>query len=131
MEITHHTRNLPIAPRKLRLVADAVRHVPTDKALSLLDLLPQKGGHLIFKALKAAIDMAKTHDLDVTALTVHTIKVDQGRVLKRVIGHSRGRMAPIMKQHSHLTLVLTGEAQKRATVKAKATPKSAEQGEEN
>lgn len=122
MEITHRTKNLRIAPRKLRLVADKMRYEKADKALGLLPLIPNKGAGLLFKSLESAVQVAKDQDIDASTLVIQRIWCDEGRRLKRYIGHSRGRMAPIQKLHSHLSIVLTGEAQqaKRRTKKAAA-----------
>jgi large subunit ribosomal protein L22 len=130
MEFTHKTNNLAIAPRKLRLVADAMKHKDAALVLSLLALIPNKGAGLIRKSLLSAIDMVKqTSDTDLSTLIVHRIMCNTGRTYKRSIGHSRGRMAPIMKQHSHLSIVLTGDQAKRVK-KAAPTPKLTQQKEE-
>ncbi|MBU6389089.1 50S ribosomal protein L22 [Patescibacteria group bacterium] len=134
MIITHHTRNLRITPRKLRLVADSIRYKDAAAASQLLGLLPQKGAGLILKSLKSAIQVAKDKDLDPATLTIQRILCDEGSSFKRVISHSRGRMSRIMKKSSHLSIVLTGEAPTKSrrrpaasrTAKAKSQP-SAEQ----
>jgi len=128
MEITHVTQNLPIAPRKLRLVADSVRHQDVNSAMAVLALLPHKGARLMGKSLKAAAEMARDHNLDPATLQIQRLMCNTGRTYKRVIGHSRGRMAGIMKQHTHLVLVLSGEELKRT--KKATTPKPAEEQEE-
>ncbi len=120
MEITHHTRNLRIAPRKLRLVIDTIRHTPAQKAVSVLRLTPRKGADIAFKSLQSAIQVAKDRDLDVNSLTIQQVWCDEGTSLKRMVSHSRGRMSRIMKKYSHLSIVLTGEpAAKRSTRKLK------------
>ena len=108
MEILHRTHNLRIAPRKLRLVADKIRYQEARNALGLLNLIPNKGGGLIHKALRSAVQMAKDHNIDPATLVIQRVWCDEGSSMKRAIGHSRGRMSPIMKKNSHLSLVLTG-----------------------
>jgi large subunit ribosomal protein L22 len=130
MEFIHKTNNLSIAPRKLRLVADSMKHKDAAHVVALLALIPNKGAGLLRKSLLSAIDMVKqTSDTDPSTLIVHRIMCNTGRTYKRSIGHSRGRMAPIMKQHSHLSIILTGE-QLKHTKKAAPTTKPTQQKEE-
>ena len=107
MEITHFTKNLPITSRKLRLVANTVKYKNATEALGLLNLLPNKGAHLMFKSLSSAIAMAKDNGTAVENLTIQRIMCNDGRTLKRMMGHSRGRMAMIMKKATHLSIVLS------------------------
>lgn len=109
MEITHKTHNLRIAPRKLRLVADKIRHMKADHAMGLLPLVVNKGAQLAQKSLKSAIQVAKDNNLNPDSLIIQGIWCDEGMKLKRVIHRSRGRMAPIRKHYSHLSIVLVGE----------------------
>ena len=120
MEITHRTHNLHIAPRKLRLVADQVRYMTATKAAGVLPLVVNKGVHLIEKSLKSAIQVAKDNNLDVSTLVIQQIWCDEGMKLKRVISRSRGRMAPIRKHYSHLSIVLKGEVASKPNRRAKA-----------
>jgi large subunit ribosomal protein L22 len=114
MEITHRTNNLRIAPRKLRLVADKIRYQNASHALQLLPLIVNKGAGMLYKSLKSAVQVAEDNDLDTTQLIIQRIWCDEGKPLKRMIGHSRGRMAQIMKQSSHVSIVLKGEPKVKA-----------------
>jgi large subunit ribosomal protein L22 len=118
-QITHNTRGLRIAPRKLRLVVAKVRHMSADRAMQLLALLPQKGAPMVQRAIKSAIYAALDQNLDESTLVVQRIHVDEGTALKRLIKHSRGRSSMIMKKYSHLIVVLAGET-KVASPKRKA-----------
>lgn len=126
-EITHVTRNLRIAPRKLRLVADKMRHMPANHAMEVLPLVVNKGARLAEKSLKAAIEVAKDRNLNPNTLVIQRVWCGEGMKLKRIIGHSRGRMAPIHKHYSHLSIVLKGEPLVKAPRRA---AKPAEQPEE-
>jgi len=108
MELTHVTHNLRIAPRKLRLVADAMRHKSVDQALGILPLMPQKAAGLFYKALAAAKQTALDHGMNGETLVIQRVMSDEGRKLKRAVHRSRGRMFPIQKFHSHLTIVVKG-----------------------
>lgn len=121
MEITHRTHNLRIAPRKLRLVVDKMRYQKAEQALEVLNLIPNKGGLLVSKSLKSAIQVAKDNNLDSSTLIIQRAWCDEGTKLKRLVGASRGRMLRIMKHYTHLSLVLTGEEMTRTRRKVKTT----------
>ena len=132
-QITHHTRGLRIAPRKLRLVADKVRHLSADKAMQLTALLPQKGAPMIFRAVKSAIYAALDQNLDESTLVVQRIIIDEGAALKRLIKHSRGRSSMIMKKYSHINIVLAGDvkvapSKKKAAKTTEGAEKAATEG---
>ena len=129
MEVTHHTRNLTIAPRKLRLVADSMRYKTATQAVAMLPLMPQKGAGILLKSLKSAIQVAKDNDIDAETLVIHAVWCNEGSALKRSISRSRGRMTMIMKRHSHLSIVLTGEPAKRVSKKAASKPTQTEEVE--
>jgi large subunit ribosomal protein L22 len=125
IEVSHHTRNIRVAPRKLRLVVDKVRHMPADKAIALMPLVLKASSVHVEKALKAAVEAAKDKNLNPDTLVIQRIWADEGTAMKRIITRSRGRSTGIMKKFSHLTIVLKGEegvsAKKAAPKRIKAT----------
>lgn len=120
MELTHHTRNIRIAPRKLRLVAEQVKHMPVDKALGVLPLVNKGGALHVLKSLKAAVDAAKDKNYNMESLVIQRIFCDEATAMKRMMHHSRGRSSMIMKKYSHLSIVLKGEQVTKAKKVAKA-----------
>lgn len=116
-EITHHTRNIRIAPRKMRLVIDQVRHMQVEHALRVLPLVNKRGAEPIMKAVKAAMHAAIDQNLDPASLVIQQAWVDEAKALKRSIKFSRGRSGMIMKKYSHIGLVLKGEPKVRASKK--------------
>jgi large subunit ribosomal protein L22 len=127
MEFTHHTRNLRIAPRKLRLVSRTVVHKPAAEALLSLALINKKGAPLLAKAVKAAMAMAADQNLDQKSLVIQRILCNEGPRLKRFVGRSRGRITRIEKQYSHLALVMHGDPRTAARRRVKATPATPEE----
>ena len=53
METTAKLRGVRLSAQKGRLVADRVRGLPVDKALSLLSFSPQKAASIIRKVLES------------------------------------------------------------------------------
>lgn len=105
---------LHIAPRKVRLVAAALKGLSVNEAEAQLLLRPQRASKPLLKLLRSAIANAKNNKkVDADKLVVENMRVDQGPVFKRFIPRAMGRATPIHKKTSHVTLVLK-EVEKRA-----------------
>jgi large subunit ribosomal protein L22 len=102
--------NCPTSPRKMRLVADLVRGAEVEKALAILRFSQKEASRRIEKLLLSAIAnwQAKNEEGNVeeAALFVKEIKVDSGRMLKRLRPAPQGRAHRIRKRSNHVTLVL-------------------------
>jgi large subunit ribosomal protein L22 len=102
--------NCPTSPRKMRLVADQVRGEDVNKALAILKFSPKEASRRLEKLLLSAIAnwQAKNEEADVEAaeLFVKEIRVDGGRMLKRLRPAPQGRAHRIRKRSNHVTLVL-------------------------
>ena len=93
-----------IAPRKARLIADMVRGLPVDQALTSLEFSKRRGAWYLKSVLKSAIANAEESDADVANLVVSRSWVDEGPTIKRFQPKDRGRAHPINKRTSHLHL---------------------------
>ncbi len=102
--------NCPTSPRKMRLVADQVRGEDINKALAILKFSPKEASRRLEKLLLSAIAnwQAKNEEADLEAadLFVKEIRVDGGRMLKRLRPAPQGRAHRIRKRSNHVTLVL-------------------------
>lgn len=102
---------LRIAPRKVRLVADAIKGLPVNEAEALLSMNPRKPAEPILKLLRSAVSNARNNQrLDSNHLFIKEIRVDGGPMLKRMIPRAMSRATPIQKKSSHIFLVL-GESE--------------------
>ncbi|MDX8401601.1 MAG: 50S ribosomal protein L22 [Mariprofundaceae bacterium] len=107
-EVRALARNSRISPQKARLVADAIRGLPVDRALAILALSPKKGARMFEKVLRSAVANAEqNHGLDVDNLVVSTAKVDEGMTLKRFRPKGMGRMRKRFHRHSHLMVAVS------------------------
>ncbi|MDY7108334.1 MAG: 50S ribosomal protein L22 [Planctomycetota bacterium] len=95
-----------IAPRKARLVADMIRGLAVDQAMTALDFSKKRGAWYYKAVLKSALANAEEADADVARLFVRESRVDEGPTIKRFQPKDRGRAHPIMKRTSHLHIVL-------------------------
>lgn len=98
---------LRISPRKVRLVADLVRNRPAEEALKTLRFTSKAASRPLKKLIESAVANAENnHGLDIDALWVREIQVNEGPTLKRFRPRAQGRAFPIMKRTSHVSVVL-------------------------
>ena len=102
--------NCPTSPRKMRLIADLIRGMDADKALAELKLNPKEASGRMEKLLLSALANWETKNegkrMDENNLYVSEVKVDSGRMLKRVQPAPQGRAHRIRKRSNHVTLVV-------------------------
>ena len=103
METKATLRSARLSAQKGRLVADLIRGKKVDQALNILTFSPKKGAVLIKKVLESAIANAEHNDgADIDELTVKTIYVEKGAVLRRFTARAKGRGDRIAKQTCHI-----------------------------
>lgn len=105
-EIKAKLKNLHIAPRKVRLVANLIKGMPVNEALAQLLVVTSRSADPIVKLLRSAISNARISGMKVDNLVVKTIFVDQGAMMKRILPRAQGRATPIQKKMSHITIIL-------------------------
>jgi len=107
METVAVAKYIRISPQKARLVADVVRGMNAENALTTLRFMPKKGAKIIRKVLESAIANAnQTESIDVDTLYVKKILIDGGPMLKRFRPRAQGRATRILKRTSHITIVV-------------------------
>lgn len=109
MEFISQSKNLRLAPKKLRKVANVIRGLNVNKALTSLQFMDEKGAYVIFKTLSSAVANANSSndfDKDINTLVVKTITVDEGPALKRFRPRAQGRATRIRKRTSHLKVII-------------------------
>ena len=102
--------NCPTSPRKMRLIADLIRGVDADKALAELKLNPKEASGRMEKLLLSALANWEAKNegkrMDEANLYVSEVRVDGGRMLKRIQPAPQGRAHRIRKRSNHVTLVV-------------------------
>jgi len=105
-------RNSPIAPRKMRLVADLIRGVEVNKALNILQHNAKFASVSLEKLLRSAIanweQKNAEKSIENETLIVRTIQVDSGSMLKRIQPAPQGRAHRIRKRSNHVTIIVDG-----------------------
>ncbi len=106
---------LHIAPRKVRLIADALKGLPVVEAEAQLLLRPQRAAKPLLKLLRSAeASLKQKKNSDSNNFVIASIRVDQGPMIKRFLPRAMGRATPIHKKMSHVTLVLEEKPAARA-----------------
>jgi len=105
--VTAKLKHLHIAPRKVRLVANAIKGLSVNEAEAQLLFRAKRSSHVILQLLRSAVANAKNNQkLNPSNLIVKNIQVDQGPTLKRFLPRAMGRATPIHKKTSHISLIL-------------------------
>ena len=87
----------------MRLIADQVRGMSADRAVTLLSFSNKKGAKIVKKVLESAIANAENNDgADIDELKITSVEVNQGPTMKRLRPRARGRADRIIKRTSHL-----------------------------
>ena len=107
MEVKASLNYLHMAPRKVRLIAAAVRGLDADRALGILDAMRRRASGPVSKLLRSALaDAAHNFQAGATRFYVKEIRVDEGPAAKRFRARAFGRAAAIRRKTSHVSVVL-------------------------
>ena len=107
MEVRAMAKGLPMSARKARLLCERLPGLSVDQALALLRYAPSPHARSLSKVvLSAASNAENNFSLDVDDLFVKRAFADEGRTQRRFKPRSRGRVSPILKRSSHITIIL-------------------------
>ncbi len=94
-----------ISPQKVRLTINMVRGKKVDEALRILSFLPTPTAKAVAKVIgSAAANAENSFQMSPAELRITDIFADQGHTLKRFRPQSRGRISPILKRSSRITV---------------------------
>lgn len=111
MKVVATSRFIRQSPRKVRLVATAVRKLPPQEAMRSLQLMNARAAKAIRDTIQSAMANAtNNHQLQAANLRIETLEIGEGPTLKRMRAVSRGRGVSVLKRTSHIRVVLTDEA---------------------
>lgn len=113
-EVTAKLNSYRQSPRKVRLVANAIRGKSVADAKNRLTFITKRAVSPLHKLLNSAIANAKNLGFDEQSLKVKKISVDGGEILYRRMPAAHGAAHPIRKRTSHITIVL--DASEKAQV---------------
>ena len=106
-EATARGHMIRTSPRKLNLLAQAIRGLDANDALAELEFSKRRVAGHVKDVLQSAIANAENnHQLDVDRLFVAEASVGKALVMKRFRPRARGRTGRIEKPFSNITLVV-------------------------
>ncbi len=110
-------RNVPTSPRKMRIVADLIRGMNVENAMSVLQHTSKEAAGRLYKLLRSAIANWEIKNegerVEDNQLYIKEISVDSGRMLKRIQPAPQGRAHRIRKRSNHVTLILGNRVPKQ------------------
>ncbi len=102
-----HLRSVRIAPKKANIIAKMVRGMPVHGAMDALHRTHKKGARMVEQLLRSAMANASHNDHQTASqLVIKSIVVNQGTGYRRGVPMSRGRVRPMTKFLSHISLTL-------------------------
>jgi len=110
MKVKAVANDVGISPQKVRLVVNMIRGKRVDEALTILRFMPTPTAKAVAKVIKSAVANAENNfQMSPAELRITGIFADKGHTLKRFRPQSRGRISPILKRSSNITVLVTEE----------------------
>ena len=107
MEVKAVAKDTGIPAGKVRPLVNMVRGKKVDEALTLLKFTPTPKARVVAKLVQSAVANAENNfQIDPADLKVTSIYVDEARSMRRFRPRSRGRVSPIRKHSSHITVIV-------------------------
>ncbi len=94
------------SPRKVRLVANAVKGKSVTEADAVLSFMPKRAAEPVRKLIASAAANATVAGATKEQLVVKNIEVNKGLVMRRFMPRAQGSAKPINKRTSHLLVTL-------------------------
>ena len=110
MKVKAVANDVGISPQKVRLVVNMIRGKRVDEALTILRFMTTPTAKAVAKVVKSAVANAENNfQMSPAELRITDIFADKGHTLKRFRPQSRGRISPILKRSSNITVLVTEE----------------------
>ena len=107
MEVKSIAKNTGLPASKMRPLVDMVRGKKVTEALNLLQFTRTPKAKYLAKVVKSAVANAENNfQMDPTDLKIVKRTVDVARNMRRFKARSRGRASPILKNSSHITVIV-------------------------
>ena len=110
MEVRAVAKHTGIPASKVRPLVNMVRGKRVDEALTLLRFTPTPKAKIVAKLVQSAVANAENNfQMDPADLKIVSIFADEARGMRRYRPRSRGRVSPIRKRSSHITVIVAEE----------------------
>ncbi|MEZ0180042.1 50S ribosomal protein L22 ['Camptotheca acuminata' phytoplasma] len=112
MKVKAIANQVPVAPRKARLVIDLIRGKNVKEAEAILMFTSKSASPIVLKLLKSAIANAvHNFQLNRNDLYVEEIFVNEGLRLPRLFPRAKGKTDKRKKRTSHVTIFISEHKQ--------------------
>nr|YP_009669442.1 ribosomal protein L22 [Krameria bicolor]QCW94441.1 ribosomal protein L22 [Krameria bicolor] len=102
------SKHIYMSADKARRVIDQIRGCFYEETLIILELMPYRACHKIFKLVySAAANASNNMGLNKASLIVSKAEVNESTTAKKFKPRARGRSYPIKRRTCHITIVLT------------------------
>jgi large subunit ribosomal protein L22 len=106
-EIRAISKYVRMSPNKIRRVLRQIQGKTYSEALLILEFMPYASCAPIIKVLRSATANARNNfGLDEKKLVIKSAFADQGPTMKRFRPRAQGRAYRILKETSHITIVM-------------------------
>ena len=110
MEVKAVAKDTGIPARKVRPLIDMVQGKKVDEALTLLKFVPTPKARVVAKVVKsAAANAENNYQMSPSELKIVSIFANEAQTLRRYHPRARGRISPVHKHSSHITVIITDE----------------------
>ncbi len=107
MDVKAVAKDTGLSASKVRPLVNMVRGKMVDEALTILKFTPTPKAKVIAKLVKSAASNAENnYQMTPSELKIVSIFADEAPMLKRFRPRSRGRVSPIKKRSSHITVIV-------------------------
>lgn len=110
MQAKATAKMIRVSPRKVRLLLDEIRGKKIDEAVTILRYSGMPVARDVTKVVRSAAANAENNlDMALQDLRIVACYAGPGPTLKRFKPRSRGRVSPILRRTSHITVVVGDE----------------------
>jgi large subunit ribosomal protein L22 len=110
MQAKATAKMIRVSPRKVRLLLDEIRGKKIDDAMTILRYSGVPVARDVSKIVRSATANAENNlDMSPDDLRIVACYAGPGPMLKRFKPRSRGRVSPILRRTSHITVVVGDE----------------------
>ena len=107
MKVKAVAKDVKVSPQKVFLIVSAVRGKKVQEALAMLKFSPSPAAHAVAKVIKsAAANAENNYQMAPSDLRIVKAFVNEGPRMKRMRFKGRGRVNPILKRSSHITVMV-------------------------
>ena len=103
---TAELKTVRTSSRKMRVLADVIRGVRVEQALTTLAFQRRAGAPILEKVVRSAVANADVRKMDLDKLVVADVQIDKAGVMRRSLPRAHGRATPVRKQLAHVHVSL-------------------------